>query len=133
MNYYIDSSALVKLLVQEEESSAMRSLLGNRFFTSVLTRVEVSRALARAGLFPNQITREYSDLLNFLPFNEVLIESIEKLPFPKEVRSLDSIHIGSAHLVSAFIQGVITYDKTMQKSLNQLGITWLAPKAASKY
>ena len=132
MNYYIDSSALVKLLVQEEESAAMRSLLGNRFFTSVLTRVEVSRALARSGLFPNQITREYSDLLNFLPFNEVLIESIEKLPLPKEVRSLDSIHIGSARLVSTLIQGVITYDKTMQKSLNQLGIAWLAPKATSK-
>ena len=133
MNYYIDSSALIKLLIQEEESSAMRSLLGNKFFTSVLTRVEVSRTLARAGLFPSQIKKEYSDLLNFLPFNEELIESVEKLPFPKEVRSLDSIHIGSARIVSTLIQGVITYDKTMQKSLTQLGIAWLAPQAKSKF
>jgi predicted nucleic acid-binding protein len=128
MNYYIDSSALMKLIIEENESDAIRSFVGHRLFTSVLTRIEVSRALAKAGHLAVQVRDQFVSFLDFLPISEELITSIETLPIPISVRSLDSIHIGSARLINPLIGGVITYDKKMQEALTQLGIKWFAPE-----
>jgi uncharacterized protein len=127
VNYYIDSSALVKLIIEEDESDAIRSFVGQRLFTSVLTRIEVSRTLARAGHLGVQVREQLIGFLDFLPISEELISSIENLPIPASVRSLDSIHIGSARLINPLIGGVITYDKKMQEALTHLGIKWFAP------
>ena len=130
MNYYIDSSAIIKLIIKEEESQALLRVINQKMFTSVLAKVEVGRTLARSGTSITKVRDQVMNHLDFLPISEEVINLIDEIPLPRQVRSLDSIHIGSAHLVSELIDGVITYDKDMQKALTQLGIIWLAPKSS---
>ena len=48
---YLDASALAKLVVEEAETAALQAYLADRpeRVTSILARVEVARALRRAG------------------------------------------------------------------------------------
>jgi uncharacterized protein with PIN domain len=50
---YLDTSALMKLVVDEDESAALREELGRwddaRFATSALARVELPRAVTRCA------------------------------------------------------------------------------------
>ena len=130
MNYYIDSSAIIKLIIKEEESQALLRVINQKMFTSVLAKVEVARTLARSGTSITKVRDQVMHHLDFLPISEEVINLIEEIPLPRQVRSLDSIYIGSAHLISELIDGVITYDKDMQQALTQLGIIWLAPKSS---
>jgi predicted nucleic acid-binding protein len=130
VNYYIDSSAIIKLIIKEEESQALLRVINQKMFTSVLAKVEVGRTLARSGTSITKVRDQVMHHLDFLPISEEVINLIDEIPLPRQVRSLDSIHIGSAHLVSELIDGVITYDKDMQQALTQLGIIWLAPKSS---
>jgi predicted nucleic acid-binding protein len=60
VRYYLDTSALVKLYIQEDGTAAMLDLLGDGDHTVVvlaLTRVEVHAALARR-LRSNEVTAE---------------------------------------------------------------------------
>ena len=53
MRIYMDTSALVKLVVAEDESQALRSFLSERSedtpFTAALARTELTRAVAPNG------------------------------------------------------------------------------------
>jgi predicted nucleic acid-binding protein len=42
VNYYIDSSAIIKLIIKEEESQALLRVINQKMFTSVLAKVEVA-------------------------------------------------------------------------------------------
>ena len=131
MNYYIDSSAIIKLIIKEEESQALLRVINQKMFTSVLAKVEVARTLARSGASITKVRDQVMHHFDFLPISEEVINLIEEIPLPRQVRSLDSIRIGSAHLISKLIDGVITYDKDMQQALTELGIISLAPKSTS--
>ena len=132
MNYYIDSSAIVKLIAEEKDSEHVRAFVGKHLFSSVLSRVEVARTFAQTGKYPSEIRNQLTRRINFLPISGDLIDSIERIEIPRGVRSLDSIHIGSAQLIKTLVEGVITYDKKMQQALTQLGIAWFAPTANSE-
>ena len=59
---YLDSSAIVKLVVREPESAALRRYLRRKrpLLTSALARTEVARALIPAG--PEAVSRGFDVL-----------------------------------------------------------------------
>lgn len=131
MRIYLDASALVKLVQLEAESAALRDYLrrhrSEERLSSALSRVEVVRAVSRAGT--EAITRARSVLarLYLVPLDRHLLDAAAELG-PPVLRSLDSIHIASARLLRAELRAVITYDARMADATRALDLPVVAPE-----
>ena len=126
---YIDASALVKLVIPEPESDALRAELANwdRHVSSALARVEVVRACARvdekAGRAAEQIVGE----LDLIAVDKDVLEEAALLG-PAELRSLDSIHLASALLLGDALGTAIAYDDRLLEAMRAAGISATAPR-----
>jgi uncharacterized protein len=101
---YVDTSALLKLLVREAESAAIeRELLRwTKLATSVITEVELPRAVARAREERADAVIDGSVVLQgvlssaaIVPLNEEVVAEARKVK-PVHVGALDAIHVASA-------------------------------------
>ena len=124
---YLDSSAIVKLVVAEPESSALRAFLKDYPVraSSLLARVEVKRAVRGRG--PHVLARAEATLerLHLLHLDEPLLEAAAAIG-PPVLRTLDAIHLASAQTLGETI--VVTYDTRMAEASTSLGIRTLAPR-----
>ena len=126
-NIYIDSSAILKLIVQEKESDAVRSITRARFITSEISRVEIIRAVLRHE--PKSLKTAESVLknINILTIDSATLTQAERLPEQINIRGLDAIHLASAGKFGLRITALLTYDKQMAKAARELGFEVLAP------
>ncbi|HEY4094557.1 MAG TPA: type II toxin-antitoxin system VapC family toxin [Baekduia sp.] len=131
---YVDTSALVKLLVEETETDALRAELQRRdvVATSVITEIELARAAARA----RQRGATALDDVAVWAITAATLE-LELTPEirraaaalqPSAVRSLDAIHLATAASLGDDLAGLLTYDIRMQDAAVALGVTVLAPR-----
>jgi hypothetical protein len=136
---YVDTSALLKLLVREAESAAIeRELLTwKELATSVITEVELPRAVARAREERAEAVIDGSVVLQgvlssaaIVPLSEGVVAAARKVE-PVHVGALDAIHIASALSLGKQLAGVATYDKRMHDALEQLGVRVIAPVEAT--
>ena len=102
--FYADASALVNLVREEVESSALRAYLeGADLVSSELVLTEVPRAVRRAvandpGLPLDLLlerARELVDALALRPLDRALLAGAGALAEPA-LRALDAIHVASA-------------------------------------
>ncbi len=125
---YLDSSAIVKLVVQEKESAALRRYLRRRapLVVSALARTEVARALLPLG--PTAVQRGH-DVLTSLELirvtDRILVEAGSLLP--AEIRSLDAIHLATMRQLGVSLRRLVTYDNRMSVTARELGIAAVAP------
>jgi predicted nucleic acid-binding protein len=125
---YLDSSAIVKLAVQEPESAALRRYLQRRrpLVSSALARTEVARALLPAG---EEATRRGQDALARLELarvNDHVLGEAGRL-LPADLRSLDAIHLATARLLGDDLARFITYDERMAATARDFGFHVVAP------
>ena len=131
MKLYLDSSALVKLVQREAESSALRRYLRrhreDRRVTSSLARVEVVRAVAGGG--PNAIAHARRQLarVDQVALDRELLDAAAMLVPGERLRSLDAIHLASAHALTSDLRAVVTYDERMAVAGLALGMVIEAP------
>ena len=125
---YLDSSALVKLAVEEPESGALRRYLRRRrpLVSSALARTEVLRALLLEGEEGLARGRSVLDRVELIRVNDRILNAAATL-LPIEVRSLDAIHLATARQLAADLDRVVTYDEQMLAAATQLGIRTAAP------
>ncbi len=126
---YLDSSALVKLAVQEPESDALRAYLRRRkhtWVTSALAKTEVLRALIGAGDDAVASGRGVLARCELVRVNDRVLNAAATL-LPAEVRSLDAIHLATAQRIRGEISEVITYDDRMATAARSLGLRTSAP------
>jgi predicted nucleic acid-binding protein len=132
---YVDTSALLKLLVREAESAAIECelLTWSELATSVITEVELPRAVARAREERSDAVIDGSVVLRgvlasaaIIPLSEGTVAGARKVK-PVHVGALDAIHIASALVLGKRLAGVATYDKRMQDALKPLGVRVIAP------
>jgi predicted nucleic acid-binding protein len=131
---YIDTSALVKLVVREAESDALEHALPGvgELATSAITSIELARAVARARADPTvEVADDYAILgllatLAEIPL-DVEVRSAAASLTPIELRTLDAIHLASALTLADDLTAVLAYDKRMQNAAHSRGITVLAP------
>jgi hypothetical protein len=125
---YLDSSALVKLVVHERESEALTRFLEPRPIraSSLLARVEVVRAVRALG--PNQIARARAllDDVRLVRLDDDLLDVAAEIN-GASLRSLDAIHLASALALRPALSALITYDHRMAAAAQGLGITVVAP------
>lgn len=125
---YVDSSALVKLAVEEPESAALKRYLRRRkpIVSSALARTEVLRAMLPLG---SAAVRRGSEVLRGIDLirvsDRVLGEAGAILP--EESRSLDAIHLATMRQLGASLARVVTYDDRMTMAAASLGLSVVAP------
>lgn len=132
---YVDSSALLKRVIAETESSALRSVLrqadgaGDLLTSSSLAWVEVWRALRRAGVDAVQplALTALSGIAEF-PLTQAVLVRARRVG-NDSLRSLDAIHLASALAVGA--DTVLTYDDRLAESADAVGFVVLAPASGS--
>lgn len=129
MATYLDSSAIVKLVVQEPESGALRRYLRRRqpLISSALARTEVLRALLPAG--DEAVTRGRTVLqrIDLVRVNDRILSAAGVLR-PPELRSLDAIHLATAAELGDELSVLVTYDDRMVNAVKQMGYKIVQPR-----
>lgn len=127
---YFDTSALVKLVAAEAETSALLQLLESRpqVISSVLARVELLRAVNRAGRDRQALAlaRGVLERVTLLEIDLPIQEAAATLP-PAELRSLDAIHLASATALTSDLDAFVGYDAKLNQAARAAGLTVLAP------
>jgi predicted nucleic acid-binding protein len=125
---YLDSSAIVKLVVAEPESRALRAHLRRRrpLVSSALARTEVVRALLPAGAIAMSRGREVLRRLDLVRISDRVLDMAGTLE-PAQVRSLDAIHLATAQLLGEDLSQVITYDDRMADAARSIGLKTTSP------
>jgi uncharacterized protein len=126
---YLDSSAIVKLAVREDESVALRRYLRRRrpLVSSSLARTEVIRALLPGGEDAVAAGRKVLTRLDLVRVSTgVLDEAGLLLPF--DLRSLDAIHLATARRLGRDLGAILTYDERMAEAATHLGHRVVAPR-----
>jgi uncharacterized protein len=126
--WYCDTSALVKLLVRENESPALKKFLeGKEIVTSAITRVEMMRVVTLADPLLVPQTKNFLDYLEFIPVNQNVIRTAEDFDSSIRLRTLDALHFATILTVNDGIDGVITYDRKLAEAIDQIGQKVAAP------
>jgi len=128
--WYLDSSAIVKLAVAEDESPAMelwRQELGDDdiLMTCELAVAEVLRAVRRVD-GDVEVALAHLDALDQLVMDRDLMLEAGKVG-PAGIRTLDAIHLTAAVAAGDELAAVVTYDDRMAKAARGLGVETLAP------
>lgn len=129
MVFYLDTSALVKALHQEAESTAfMRWMDANapRCYTSDLTRVELLRVVGRLGAAERGQARAILDALNLIRISSQICDMAGLLE-PAVLRSLDAIHLATALQLGDDLEALVTYDLRLGEAAQMVGIPLLSP------
>jgi uncharacterized protein len=128
---YADSSALVKLVVAEPESSALKRHLGDglTLATSRIAVVEVIRAVSVAR--PTSAARIDAERLlgscRLIEVNDAVLRSAADLA-SASVRALDAIHLASALRIET--DELVSYDRRLAAAGAARGLTISSPGAA---
>jgi predicted nucleic acid-binding protein len=131
MQLYLDSSALVKFVVSEAESSALRTYLAERRsdarMTAALARAEVVRAVAmHRSIELVETARSIIARLHLVPLNNRLLDAAAT-KLPPELRTLDAIHLAAA-MTAPDIRAIDTYDRRLADAAATAGLAVVAPR-----
>lgn len=126
---YLDSSALVKLVVAENESAGLEAWIArqSRLASCALARTEVPRAVRRVG--PSALARARAVLraVDLMAVDDRLLETAAILD-PAILRTLDAIHLAAAQSLGPDLDAVVTYDDRMLSGARLLGLPTAQPR-----
>jgi predicted nucleic acid-binding protein len=126
---YFDTSAALKLVVPEAETTALELWIAERAgmprVSSRLLRIELLRAIRRNA--PHRTSRANVVLAavallsidDVSPAAEVLGDSL--------LRSLDAIHLATAHAIRPDLTAFVCYDKRLCDSAQAIGLPVESP------
>lgn len=125
---YLDSSAIVKLVVLESESEVLRSYLREHpvRVSCGLARVEVIRAVRDHGQQAISRAGRVLETISLLRLDDLLLDEAAALP-GASVRSLDAIHLAAASALGTSLAEVVTYDRRMADVAHELELPVSAP------
>ena len=127
MAWYCDSSALVKLIVEEDETRALLDVVRHRMLvTSELALTEAGRAILRKAGPSRRPEAKVVQRIHMLPITTGALRRAATLQ-PPALRTLDAIHIASALQLDDDCDGIITYDRRMQEASRLAGLPVEAP------
>ncbi len=128
--WYLDSSAIVKFAVIEEETTAIvrwRAQLDadDVLMTCELAVAEVLRAVRRVE-GDVHVALAHLDSLEQLVLDRDLMLVAGELD-PLGIRTLDAIHLAAALAAGAELTGIVTYDARMALAARDVGLVVSAP------
>jgi uncharacterized protein len=125
---YLDSSALVKLMVREPETAALRRELQHwpQRVSSLLAAVELSRVALRLGHLTIPAVARVLAGLRVLSIDQIA-QTAAQIGSPR-LRSLDAIHLATAQSLGTQLGVLITYDQRMLAEARALRLPHAAPR-----
>jgi predicted nucleic acid-binding protein len=111
---YLDSSALVKLVVAEPETAALRRYLRARSarVTSELSVAEVLRAALRRDADLVESARRLLARVDRIALGSQLVERAGTL-MPRDMRTLDALQVAGALELGDELEAVVAYDRRL--------------------
>jgi hypothetical protein len=127
--FYVDTSAAVKLVVKERETTRLLAWIrehDGELVSSDLVRTELLRATRRAA--PDRIAqaRAVLDGLTLLTLPTERFEQAALLD-PDGQRTLDALHLAAAMALGDSLDGVVTYDERLAAAAAAQGIVVISP------
>jgi uncharacterized protein len=129
--YYADTSAVLKLLVEETDSIAFAALYDSspdaQWVSSALLRIEMTRAVARVApaLLPK--TKDLLRAFAYIAIDDDVIDAAMNEP-DRRLRSLDAIHLATARMLGPDIDAVVTYDDRLSDAARNAGLEIISPR-----
>jgi uncharacterized protein len=126
---YVDSSALIKLVVPEAQSEKLRIELARwtRHASSAIARTEVVRAAARVDTAAGERARRILGAVSLIAVTDAILDRAAELE-PAALRSLDALHLASALSLEGALGPVVTYDVRLGEAATAAGLDVLAPR-----
>jgi predicted nucleic acid-binding protein len=128
--YYADTSAVIKLLVEETHSTALAAFYDAHadaeWVSSALLRIEVIRAVARTmpALIPD--ARDLLFAFSSLAIDDDIVEGATNEP-DRSLRSLDAIHLATARVLTPELDALVTYDDRLIRAATDAGLITVSP------
>ena len=131
---YLDACALVKFIKAEKETEALRTWRqglaeGTELIASELVRLEIARALLRAGADRTRVLHHVGQAVKgvyLVDLTSTVLARAGGYPTPK-LGSLDAIHLASAEPFRDELTGFVTYDAELASAADGLGLPVTAP------
>ena len=127
---YLDTSAFVKLAVEESETAALRQFLADRALrrvSSALLRTEALRAVRHLGPDALASVREAIRRVDLVAIDDRILDAAGTLE-PRVLRTLDAIHLATAMAMGDDLDAIVTYDDRMVEAAGLLGLLVSAPR-----
>lgn len=127
MAWYLDTSAFLKLLAEENESAAMRewAVLHDSLWSSQLLRTEAVRAASRLGISNDDVDAALESVSLILPSVATFYTAGHLAPH--SLRSLDALHLATALEMGDDLEGFVTYDERLITASRDASLVVLSP------
>ena len=127
---YFDTSALMKLVVTEDETASLEAWLDDHpeqpWATSDLTRVELLRGVMRRQPMALLQAQQLITRMVRVPLSDGILLYASTCQ-PPLLRSLDAIHLASVMEFRKEIDWMLVYDKRLLEVANLNGINVASP------
>lgn len=121
---YLDTSAALKLVLPEAETGQLELWIGERAgiprVSSRLLRIEMLRAVARNA--PHRMGRANVVLSAMALLSIDDVAATAELIGDTTLRSLDAIHLATAHELRTALTAFVCYDKRLRDAALALGL-----------
>jgi predicted nucleic acid-binding protein len=126
---YLDASALVKLVVPEPESPALRVELArwDRRVSSALVRAELIRAAARVGAAARRLAERVLTTLDLVAVDDAILDAAGRVR-PADLRTLDAVHLVSAQALGPALGGLVAYDARLLAGAQGARLPTIVPR-----
>jgi uncharacterized protein len=120
---YLDSSALVKLVLREPETLPLRTFLQNHpsRVSSRIAEVEVIRAVARASPPAVPAAQALMRTIGLVELDAAILRAASQAR-PAELRTLEALHLASVLSLSDELDVVVAYDVRLAAALSDAGV-----------
>lgn len=130
MPTYIDASAAVKLVIDEDETEPLRhwlDLAPRQLVTAHLTLTELVRAVRRIDSTALDRVPPVLSTFHLISITAAGFERAGDLD-PPELRSLDALHLSVALGLGDDVDSMLTYDQRLTDAAEAHGLTVIAPR-----
>jgi predicted nucleic acid-binding protein len=127
---YLDTSAIVKVVVTESESAALVDWLNDKsdsaWVTSVIGRIEVIRAANRVGHATAAAARRLLESIDTLVLTDAIVTLAESIG-PPELRTLDAVHLATAQIYRPNLDAFCVFDRRLFAAAEAQQLPVIAP------
>jgi predicted nucleic acid-binding protein len=126
---YIDTSAIIKLIIEEPESEALENFIAStdsQLASSEIAEIETVRTLLKRA--PDRLAdcHQVLERLILLPISPPIRLRAEYVR-PTALRSLDAIHLASALEIQPDLEAFLGYDNRLIEAAREAGLTTFSP------
>jgi predicted nucleic acid-binding protein len=125
--FFLDTSALVKLVIDEAGSDTLRVFLGGgRLASSMLVVTELPRAVLRRAPGAREAVDGALEGMMLVALDFDLLKTAGRLQ-PPVLRSLDAIHLAAAITLREELECFVAYDERLLDAASALGLPVASP------